>query len=203
MPSNHNPFSTCNWLPGKIEYIFESGIDLSKLAERLMEVGKIAQIAGQHGTGKSTLLESLSKYLNQRDINVQKITLNNENKKLHTKFQPPSAKNKTDTVYILDGFEQLSLLAKIRLRFLKWHNCGGLIFTTHKPVKFVPILYQTVPNQNIFENIVANLIKESNFTIEKDNVKKIFQYTKGNFRNAFFMLYDLYEESELDAQQMT
>jgi hypothetical protein len=39
------------------------------------------------------------------------------------------------------------------------------------------------------------LIKNNNFPIDNKQIEKIFKESKGNFRNGFFKLYDLFEES--------
>ncbi|MDR2761970.1 MAG: ATP-binding protein, partial [Planctomycetaceae bacterium] len=103
-----NPFSTCNWQAGAIEYIFESEINADKILERLLLSGGVGQIVGGHGTGKSALLESLTRHLNKIGINVQKIMLNDSQKKISRDFLLSLQKRETDTIHFLDGYEQLS-----------------------------------------------------------------------------------------------
>ncbi|MDR1290277.1 MAG: hypothetical protein LBK06_03660 [Planctomycetaceae bacterium] len=224
-----NPFSACKWQAGAIEYIFDSGVDIRGILERLTVAGGVGQIVGEHGSGKSTLLESLEKYLTKNGLFVQKIQLNSTKKNLPEDFllslcssrfkihkaehgsvttwsgcsrAKPTAhtgsgirKKDTNTIYILDGYEQLSLLARIRLRLNNLRNTGGFIFTTHKPAIFVPIIYKTIARAEIFQNLVRNLIKNNNFKIDNKQIEKIFKESKGNFRDGFFKLYDLFEES--------
>jgi predicted ATPase len=189
-----NPFSTRNWQAGTINYIFESGLDCHAIWERLTKAGGIGQIVGKHGTGKSTLIESLSKFLTQYGLNVQKNTLNSSQKKLQKDFLLSLQKINTNTIYILDGYEQLSLLSRIRLRRKNWHNSAGFIFTTHKPASFIPIIYKTTTQPKIFQNLVQNMIKNTNFKINNEQITQILQNENGNFRNGFFKLYDLFEE---------
>ncbi|MDR1485114.1 MAG: hypothetical protein LBT09_09865 [Planctomycetaceae bacterium] len=189
-----NPFSTCNWQAGVIDYIFESGIDISVILKRLSDSGGVGQIVGKHGSGKSALLESIAKFLIKNKFNVQKTTLNSTQKNIQNDFLLSLQKINTNTIYILDGYEQLPLIARIGLRLRNWHNSGGFIFTTHKPAVFVPIIYKTIAKPEIFQNLVKNMIKNSNFKINHKKINKIFKETNGNFRNGFFKLYDLFEE---------
>jgi ABC-type dipeptide/oligopeptide/nickel transport system ATPase component len=191
-----NPFSTCNWRSGVIDYIFESDVDIGVIFERLTVAGGFGQIVGEHGTGKSTLLESIAKYAAaQKKLNVQKIILNSTRKKLPPDFLSSLQKIDANTIHILDGYEQLSLLAKIKLRLCRRRNKNKLIFTTHKPAPFVPVIYKTTANPEIFKNLVKNMIKNNNnFNINNYQINQIFKETKGNFRNGFFKLYDLFEE---------
>ncbi|MDR1053546.1 MAG: hypothetical protein LBL39_05170 [Planctomycetaceae bacterium] len=189
-----NPFSACKWQAGAIDYIFDSGVDIRGILERLTVAGGVGQIVGEHGSGKSTLLESLAKYLTKNGLFVQKIQLNSTKKNLPEDFLLSFQKD-TNTIYILDGYEQLSLLTRIRLRLNNLRNTGGFIFTTHKPAMFIPIIYKTIARAEIFQNLVHNLIKNNNFQIDNKQIEKIFKESKGNFRNGFFKLYDLFEES--------
>jgi predicted ATPase len=189
-----NPFSTRNWQAGVIDYIFESGVDCRVILERLTTAGGVGQIVGEHGTGKSTLIESLAKFFIQQELNVQKITINSTQKKLPQDFLLSLQQINTSTIYILDGYEQLSLLSRIRLRRKNWHNSAGFIFTTHKPATFIPVIYKTTSQPKIFQNLVQNMIKNTNFKINNDQITQILKNENGNFRNSFFKLYDLFEE---------
>jgi predicted ATPase len=191
---NSNPFSTCNWQAGSIDYIFETGINIRVILERLSALGGVGQIVGSHGSGKSTLLESIAKFLIKNKLNVQKTTLNSIQKNLPQNFFLSLQKIDANTIYILDGYEQLSLLSKFRLRLMNWRNAGGFVFTTHKPVSFIPILYKTIAQPEIFQILVQNMTKNSNFKINNNQINQIFKESNGNFRNGFFKLYDLFEE---------
>ncbi|MDR2345019.1 MAG: hypothetical protein LBE18_03045 [Planctomycetaceae bacterium] len=191
-----NPFSTCNWQAGTIEYIFDTGVDIKKIYEKLLKSGGIGQIIGQHGTGKSALLESLKNFLIKNGLNVNKNVLNSSQKKLSHDFVLSLRKRDTNTFYILDGYEQLTLLSKLKLRFVRYKNTAGFIFTSHRPAPFIPVIYRTIAKPEVFQNLVRNMIKNTNFYITDKKINQIFQETEGNFRNGFFKLYDLFEESE-------
>ncbi|MDR1479826.1 MAG: hypothetical protein LBJ00_12910 [Planctomycetaceae bacterium] len=193
-----NPFSVCNWQAGSIEYIFDSEVNIGEIFARLTAAGGVGQIVGKHGSGKSTLLESLERHLTKSGLNVQKILLNSTKKSLPQNFLLSLQKKDTNTVHILDGYEQLSLLSKIKLRMKNLHNTGGFIFTTHKLAAFVPIIHKTIARYEIFQHLVRNMIKNNNFKINDKQIEQIFKETNGNFRDGFFKLYDLFEESIAD-----
>jgi AAA15 family ATPase/GTPase len=191
-----NPFSTCNWQAGVIDYIFDAGVDCRVILERLLAAGGIGQIVGEHGSGKSALLETFAKFLQKYGLNVQKTTLNSSQKNLHQDFLLSLQKINSDTIHILDGYEQLSLVSRIGLRRIERHKSNGLIFTTHKRAIYIPIIYRTTAKPEIFQALVQNMIKNTNFKIDQTQIIQIIKNSNGNFRNGFFKLYDLFEEQD-------
>lgn len=149
---------------------------------------RIAQIIGPHGSGKTTLLETLAKAFEIRGVAVVWSTLNDQRRRLSASFAPGIGT--PETVYFLDGYEQLSTVDRLRVRWQDWNHTVGLIWTTHKPAMLIPVLYQTIPRFERFRQIVEHLTAETRFSFDKAALYEVFQRHDGNFRNAFFELYD-------------
>jgi hypothetical protein len=58
-----NPFATRYVRPGRIDYRFQAGQDAERLIERLRSQHWWGEIVGPHGSGKSTLVETLCEQL--------------------------------------------------------------------------------------------------------------------------------------------
>ncbi len=188
-----NPFSTQFWTPGALPYEFDDEtVDVATLAKRFFAVRNhrgMAQIVGPHGSGKSTLVENLAGIFETEHFTVVHATLNDRRRKVPKNFWPHSQK----AVFFLDGYEQLSPFAQARIRLQPWIRAVGLILTTHTPARSVPVLYETVPTFEHFYNLVARLTAGTGFSVTKETLAEIFQRHQGHFRNAFFELYDRYE----------
>jgi ABC-type dipeptide/oligopeptide/nickel transport system ATPase component len=197
-----NPFSTKFWTPGTIPYWFDEKeeLDINTLIGQKFESGLVMQIAGSHGSGKSTLLRTIMQYLEQQHFAIRFEVLNNRQRKLSPDFLP--IRHDKKVFYMVDGYEQLSLWERFRLRFQNWSLTGGLLLTTHKPVLGIRVLYKTTPKFELFVKLVQELTKTSpatysdSFSFGTTELREIYQRADGNFRTAFFELYDIVQEKE-------
>jgi energy-coupling factor transporter ATP-binding protein EcfA2 len=179
-----NPFSTKFWTPGAIPFLFDSGTDCDSLIQEMQEV-QVCQIVGPHGSGKSTLLQTLKRRCEQRGISVRLAILTDKQRKL-----PPDFRQKKDdpkAFYFIDGLDQLSLWAQMTLYF----RFNNFVFTRHRPLFRVPLLYRAEPRFETFVQLVSQL---SPISIDESALRLIYSHAGGNFRNAFFELYDQLEE---------
>ena len=176
-----NPFSTKFWTSGIIPFQFsESSENISTLMER-MRRQPICQIVGPHGSGKSTLLLEL---LRQHEQNGEKVCLlffNDQHRRI-----PGDVAFQDSPLFFVDGFEQLSPADRLRLLFRAKH----LVLTAHRPVWFVPVLYRTNPQFLIFAQIVQHLVSQPH---DESVLRTVYERSGGNFRTAFFELYDQWE----------
>ena len=188
-----NPFSTRYWTPGTIPYQFGKQNDLERLAEIFLRKRGPTQIVGPHGSGKSTLLASLGNLLRNRDYFVRQVTLTDRQRHLPKDFLLfPSLPN--PAVFFLDGYEQLSV--RSRLWFwgqilrnpVRWKT--GIILTSHRPIPWVPVLWKTVSEYDVFQSLVTRLTAETEIHFDEKTLLDVFHRAKGNFRSAFFELYD-------------
>ncbi|MGL4595672.1 MAG: hypothetical protein ACRCUY_13190 [Thermoguttaceae bacterium] len=232
--SSTNPFATTYWKPGVFSYRFRKGECEQILTEILCngnEKSGIWQVIGPHGSGKSTLLHTISLDLRRRGCTTKFVMLNDENRQIPPDFRPdtrePSEKKhdseKKETsepfVFFLDGYEQLSWWNQFRLRHFGWTSQQILIWTTHKPVRGIPILYRTAPSFDCFCELVRQLLETppkhepfSTYESEQEREKlppshqfqrlsfdesflrNLFEKSNCHFRTAFFRLYDIVSE---------
>ncbi|MDR2438969.1 MAG: ATP-binding cassette domain-containing protein [Planctomycetaceae bacterium] len=192
-----NPFSTKFWTPGTIPFQFcekenEKEWDINVLIEQKIKYGSIMQIVGSHGSGKSTLLRTLLQHFKQQHFVIRLEVLNDCQHKLPPDFLP--IEHNRRMFYMIDGYKQLSLLERIGLRFQNWSLTGGLLLTTHKPILGIPILYRTIPQFELFVQLVQELTKTYSATYSHSfgttELYEIYHRAGGNFRTAFFELYD-------------
>jgi ABC-type phosphate/phosphonate transport system ATPase subunit len=177
----HNPYSTKFWTPGVLPFQFsEHDETIDSLQEKSHRL-PICQIAGPHGSGKSTLLLELLKRYEQSGGNVRSLFFNDQHRHISgdVTFQK-------DQIVFADGFEQLSYASRLRLLF----RSKRLIVTVHRPLWFMPVLYRTKPQFSIFVQIVRSMTPN---VPEESALQAVYERSGGNYRNAFFELYDLWE----------
>ena len=184
-----NPFSFRQVT--KIPYFFPSGTQedtLSLLAKRFEQCGRIGQIVGPHGTGKSTLLEALSQQLSGPVI---KIVLRDRQRRLPLDFAECHDKN---CIVIIDGYEQLSVCSRVWLWWKRRRFGFGLLITVHRPIFGWPVLYETAPNRETYKRIVQTLLKNE-AEMDSRMLESLFTKHQGNLREIFLELYDQWEEN--------
>ena len=186
--SPNNPFSFRQVT--KIPYFFPPGTQenmLSLLAERFEQNGRVGQIIGPHGTGKSTFLEALSQQLNGP---VFKTVLRDRQRRLPPDFVEYHNKN---CIVIIDGYEQLSACSRVWLWWKRRQFGFGLLITAHRPIFGWPVLYETAPNRETYKRIVQILLKNE-AEMDSQMLDSLFTKHQGNLREIFLELYDQWEE---------
>ena len=181
-----NPFSTKFWVSGAIPFQFlESGESIDSLLDKAHR-HSVCQIVGPHGSGKSTLLLELRKRYETRyetsGVKVQYLFFNDQHQRI-----PGDITFREEQIFFVDGFEQLPLFRRF------WLRCRAkrLIVTSHRPVWCIPILYRTKPQFAVFTQIVRQMVLNPP---EETLLRDIFERSGGNFRSAFFELYDMFTE---------
>src|SRR5262245_23842279 len=82
----NNPFATCWTRPGALEFQFVDGESLDGLMTRFAAASWRGEIVGPHGSGKSTLVETLKPHLAAFGFNVRAITLRDGERRLPSNF---------------------------------------------------------------------------------------------------------------------
>jgi GTPase SAR1 family protein len=178
-----NPFSTKFWSPGAIPFQFSESGETVEMLRETAERCPICQIVGPHGSGKSTLLLNLLKWYETNGEPVRLLLFNDKQRSLPYDLMFP-----VKQILFADGFEQLSW--KNRLQLLL--RAKRLILTAHRPVWCVPVLYRTKPQFSVFVQIVRQMMPAPP---EESVLRKVYERSGGHFRNAFFELYDQWEET--------
>jgi len=187
-----NPFSTRHVRPGAIRYRFPPGKSATVLIERLEANGWRGQIVGPHGSGKSALVATLVERLEQLGRQVVVIALRDRQRRLPAEFRRAVRPAAGGTILIVDGYEQLAVWNRFRLRrFCRRHGLG-LVVTAHRSVGF-PDLCRTATSLKLARQIVEQLLEARCCPFGAEEIRDRFARHQGNLREVLFDLYDLYE----------
>ncbi len=181
------------------------------------------QITGPHGSGKSTLCASLRTLLERNGLPVFSWTLHDQTRALPKEFyQELEAFLKTETkeiqgeemenqtvpllptlsqklppsprgILLLDGYEQLSLLNRLRLRRFCRKNRLGLLVTTHRRQAGLPLLCHLNPSFDTLDKIVDYLLDDSPKSPSREVLADLYHRHRTDFRTILFQLYDWFE----------
>ncbi len=213
-----NPFCTRCIRPGAIPYRFCAAESTAGLIDRFQLAGWRGAIVGPHGSGKSTLLATLLPGLNSHGLSVAPLVLHDGQRRLppdfvatlpapgvsaHKGSSPSNSPEKTacanprgrlrpETIVVVDGYEQLGLFSRCRLRWLCWRRRLGLLVTSHSPVG-LPELHRTVITLALAQRVVAELQEGFEVRISPDDVARLYPQYRGNLRELLFKLFDLYQ----------
>jgi hypothetical protein len=144
-------------------------------------------IVGPHGSGKTTLLLETQRCLRDRGISVTYGFLNEQTRRKGRAACTALSAVPDDTIFFLDGAEQLDPLA---WRWLLWkaRRLRGLVITAHQPGR-LPTLYQTHASETMLRELLNALVPD-----EVDDywprARDQFHQRGGNVREVFFALYD-------------
>lgn len=186
MPAS-NPFASQNLRPGVIPYLFPANESSADLVERLRAGDWWGQIIGPHGSGKSTLLVSLLPQIERAGKQPHLVTLHQGQRRL------PPVQRATDTLLIVDGYEQLSWWSRLWVNWKCRRSGCGLLVTAHADAG-LPTLLQTAPTVELAQQVAGHLLSGSQGTVTSDDVSAAFTATQGNIRETLFKLYDVYQQ---------
>jgi hypothetical protein len=201
IPSRHdNPFATCWTRPGALAFRFLDGQTAAQLVAKLQSHGWRAAIVGPHGSGKSTLLETLKPALVARGCHIHAVTLRHGQRRLpdrvldqlnreETQNQPPSG----PAILIVDGYQQLGLFQRMKLRRICRQAHAGLLVTAHSPTRF-PTLIRLAPDRGLVEQLVNELSAQVSTDVAAADVAASHACHGSNVREIFFDLYDRHEQ---------
>jgi hypothetical protein len=188
---NSNPFSTRFVRPGAIPFVFNGGETARTVVSRLRGQNWWGEIIGRHGTGKSTLVAALLPELKSMGGEPRLHSLHDG----VVRFEELTARAlrlDAAVVLIVDGYEQLSLWQKFRVRRACRRAGCGLVVTAHKP-SGLPALYRTVATPEVAGRVFATLTAERPALVTSSDLQQSFAARNGNLREALFDMYDLHE----------
>jgi energy-coupling factor transporter ATP-binding protein EcfA2 len=187
-----NPFSTCHIRPGAIPFFFPPGQSAEQLVESLRVENWWGEIVGPHGSGKSTLLCALIPALRNAGRDPLLIELHDGQRRLPVDLRRTDGLTE-NTVVIVDGYEQLSLWSRARLKRFCRRRGLGLVVTSHQPAG-MPLLFQTAPSVTLTEELVRFLLHGQPALVDSSDLAQRFDRHRGDLREVLFELYDLYEQ---------
>jgi hypothetical protein len=190
-----NPFATCRVRPGAVPFFFRDGDSAPRLVERLRAAGWWGQIAGPHGTGKSTLLAALRPHLREAGREPLWVVRHQRERTLPEAIRSDlrrAAREGRRVVLVIDGYEQLGWWPAWRVRRLCRRGGHGLLVTCHAGAGF-PELYRTGVDREAALRVVAHLTAGRRRTVTDTEVEARLAARAGDLREALFDLYDLHE----------
>ena len=191
-PSRHaNPFATCWTRPGAIAFRFGQDESAEQLVARLAAMKWQGEIVGPHGSGKSTLVETLKSHLAAAGRTVSVCTLRAGQRRLPTTFLRQSLATRRPLI-VIDGYEQLSWLSRMLLRWRTRRAATGLLVTSHAPTG-LPTLYHMRPSRQLALDLVSTLTAQNPSPISASDVVASHECHGSNLRELLFALYDRHE----------
>ena len=189
-------------------FLFSSDADAESLVEQLCRNNWWGQIIGPHGSGKSALLASLMPAIEQAGRQTRLIELHDGQRRLPKGWKmvlprpsglPDNAVETTvhqncgrPTVFLVDGYEQLSRWNRLRLKWFCRHSGNGLVATAHHSVG-LPDLFQPTIDLDLAWRIVQQLQQGRQRQLTREDLAERFHAHEGNLRETLFDLYDLYQ----------
>lgn len=157
-----------------------------------------SQIAGPHGSGKTTLMSGLASFLKNRKCRILYFTLHDHQSIIPSLFWKDlrlfSSEKGGKKIFFLDGYEQLSLKNKLEIRWFCKTTGLGFLFSTHKPAWGIPVLFRTTPTSDLLHQIVDYLLDDPEFVLPEFDYNHLFRDHGGNIRDILFSLYDEFED---------
>ena len=145
-------------------------------------------IVGPHGSGKTTLLLETRSRLEAQGIPVYYGFLNETTPRKRHVVSNFLRELPHNTVFFLDGAEQLD---PVTWNWLRWRTKGlrGFVVTTHEPGR-LPTLYTTGVSEELLRDLLAQLTPGDDGEAQWLRASHYFRGYGGNIREVFFALYD-------------
>lgn len=193
-----NPFSTRHVQPGAIPYRRNDGGELVELVNTFFQrCNRRAAIVGPHGSGKSTLIETIKPLLVNQNCQVDHRRFSTSQRKWKFFFHD-SRDWDHQTIVVVDGYEQLSWMAKIRLHTRIWKTRTGLLVTTHFHCRLLPTLWETTVDDQQSDWVLSHLLAEHPHMMDELQSTAIWHELKkshpDNMRERLMDLYDWVED---------
>lgn len=210
-----NPFAAQYVRPGAIPFLFPTGVSPQSLWTKFSQLGFRAQIVGPHGSGKSTLVRTLlsqppwvdspKRVYYPRRVGEDFWGGLDRGKRGRGRLGPREIfRLAPSTLVVVDGVEQLGIIGRALLRWVTRVRSINLLVTSHRELRPLATLLRLEPRFEVTWQLVRLRLAESErwraarglppIQISEETVRDIYETRKGNIREVFFDLYDVYEE---------
>lgn len=198
--SSRNPFATRYTRPVANAYLFPEDAGAETLIAQLREFHWWGQITGPHGSGKSTLVETLLPGLEAAGRVIHCYTFHPA-PWASTAASPAAGLRRARvacwnpmTQIVVDGYEQLGWLQRTWWKWQCRRRGAGLLVTGHEDLGFPP-LWRTETSAELTRRVVARLLDQTDASwLRTEQLDRLFASHQGNVREVLFALYDLYEQ---------
>lgn len=178
-----NPFATHHVKSGALSYRFPESEGIDAVLQRLRRHQYWGQIIGPHGTGKTTLLRSLCSQWQSLNRRPLLISLQNRQARLPALDWSGLPIN---TQIIVDGYEQLHGLHKLKLHAQAYRFGFGLLVTSHQVVRGLPVIHRT----HASPELLRQLVDELGGNLDRHQIDRCYERSNHNIREALMLLYD-------------
>ncbi|QDU77047.1 hypothetical protein Pan97_41070 [Bremerella volcania] len=178
-----NPFSTRFTRPGEIPFVFPAGHSLESVIAAIEQPGAQGAIVGPHGSGKSSLLETLSQHWSKLGLIEQRVRLTASRK--HEVI--PLGDLDSDSLLVIDGFEQLAFWKQRWIRWRCQQKAVRLLVTTHGDCG-LPVILITQPDWPLALKL-SSMLLASDVTPYEADLRAVWEEDPGDIRDYFFRLY--------------
>jgi hypothetical protein len=171
-----------------LAFRFPDDQGVEQLVAKLAAQDWWGQVIGPHGSGKTTLLAALIPALAATGRRVLVIELSRGARRLPRNLPAPSHSE----IIVVDGFEQLSWLARMHLKRRCRRAGAGLLVTAHRSMG-LPTLIPLSPSRRLIEQLVADLRAQIPSGVTNEDIAASHASHGSNVREVFFDLYDRHE----------
>jgi DNA replication protein DnaC len=201
-PAGENPFCTRRIRPGAVPFYFPAGMDVENLIDRLRRNQWRGEIVGPHGSGKSTLLASILKAVEQAGLQAVCFELHDGQRSLPRDWRrkTKSAAISRPAIVAVDGYEQLSLWNRFRLKSYCRRRHLGLLVTSHSATG-LPEIFRTSASLEMALQIVEKLMQKEHIAVPANIIADSLARHNANIRDLLFDLYDYFEQQRNSPQQ--
>lgn len=187
MIARHNPYSQdriARALPFDPTWC---GTDWDRLLADLAARHYRGQIVGPHGSGKTTLIESLVPRLTAAGLTCHRWLITDEHPGPTPDRWAALDHIAASDCLIIDGAERLTWLAWRRLRRAV-PRLGGFIVTTHRPLRHLPRWIDTRSHPGMLAAFLDRL--DPGHPLTAADIARLHQDCRGNLREALWRCYD-------------
>jgi hypothetical protein len=201
-PAGENPFCTRRIRPGAVPFCFPPGMDAENLIDRLRRNQWHGEIVGPHGSGKSTLLASILTAVEQAGRETVCFELHDGQRSLPRDWRRKikTAAISRPAIVAVDGYEQLSLWNRFRLKSFCRRRHLGLLVTSHAATG-LPEIFRTTPSLEMALQIVEIFMQNEHITVPANIIADSLARHDANIRELLFDLYDFFEQQRNSPQQ--
>ncbi len=183
-----NPFSTRFTRPNAMPFLLSPEQELESILEAFRAGGHRGQIMGPHGCGKTTMTYALQRRLQNEFPSVRRITIRNSRT---VETIEHVAAESDPQLLVIDGLERVPAIQRWLLTRTCRRQGKGLLVTTHKRLRHLPVICFLQPRPAMFLKIVEHLEPGAGF--QEEFLERIFVQAGGNIREALMQLYDRFE----------
>ena len=214
----HNPFATRYTRPSVMPFLSpeDSETDLVKVAlENFRKFKMVGQVVGPHGCGKTTLCRALAKRLGnefgftqflamrspsdiQSEVQIvggphTPVTPRPRLRLPHSLSRRSSVGSGNSGLLVIDGLERVSFVQQQLLihNVCRSEKYGGLLVTSHVPIKFLITICEIKPSLDTLQNVVAHLAPE--LFVPSSEMEKAFAASNHNIRESLMLLFDWFQ----------